>query len=224
MRKSILACAACLALLTTSCGVHSEATSNRNLTQTEVVLSRNNYKIVGMASGESCQNYILGIGGLSPKSLGESALSDMYRTAGLKGSQVIINTNVCYKKAIYLGVYIKAKAIATGTIIEFIDAPTDAKTDATDTNVQSNANPDIIALQEGTNTYTPSSSDEPISDQPEYYELTFYKKRKKATTWEIASQKTIYTTYKDAQTLAEMWDYNTTTSTQYMCGIKKVKP
>ena len=120
MKKFLIACVACMALLTTSCGVSRQATDNRNVTQTEVVLAKKNYKVVGMVTGESSQNYWFGIGGLSKKSLGESAMSDMYKNANLTGSQAIINVNVSYKNKIIL-VYTGAKAIATGTVIEFID-------------------------------------------------------------------------------------------------------
>ncbi|MDE6561778.1 MAG: hypothetical protein K2K75_10385 [Muribaculaceae bacterium] len=120
MKKFLIACVACMALLTTSCGVSRQATDNRNVTQTEVVLAKKNYKVVGMVTGESSQNYWFGIGGLSKKSLGESAMSDMYKNANLKGSQAIINVNVSYKNKIIL-VYTGAKAIATGTVIEFTD-------------------------------------------------------------------------------------------------------
>lgn len=120
MKKYLIACFACLALLTTSCGVSRQATGNSNVTQTEVVLAKKNYKVVGMAHGESSQNYWFGIGGLSKKSLGESAMSDMYKNANLKDSQAIINVNVSYKNKFVL-IYSGTKAIATGTIIEFTE-------------------------------------------------------------------------------------------------------
>ena len=120
MKKFLIACAACLALLTTSCSISRQATDNRNVTQTEVVLAKKNYKVVGMVTGESSQNYWFGIGGLSKKSLGESAMSDMYKNANLTGSQAIINVNVSYRNKFIL-VYTGAKAIATGTVIEFTD-------------------------------------------------------------------------------------------------------
>lgn len=47
-------------------------------------------------------------------------MSEMYKNADLKGSQAIINVNVCYKNRMIL-VYNEAKAIATGTIIEFTE-------------------------------------------------------------------------------------------------------
>lgn len=94
MKKFLIACIACAGLLTTSCGISRQATDNRNVTQTEVVLSRNNYKVVGMVNGEAKQNYWFGIGGLSKKSLGESAMSEMYKNANLKGNRVTTVYNI----------------------------------------------------------------------------------------------------------------------------------
>lgn len=106
--------------MTTSCGISRSATDNKNLSQTEVVLAKKNYKIIKMVEGESKQNYWFGIGGLSKKSLGESAMSEMYKNANLTGSQAIINVNVSYKDK-YILIHNQAKAIATGTVIEFVD-------------------------------------------------------------------------------------------------------
>lgn len=102
MKKALLACVACVTLMLTSCSVSRQATDNRNVTQTEVVLAKKNYKVIGMVEGESAQNYWFGISGLSKKSLGESAMSDMYKKANLKGSQAIINVNVSYKNKFIL--------------------------------------------------------------------------------------------------------------------------
>lgn len=120
MKKFLILSVASLALLCSSCGISRQATNNTNLTQTEVVLSKKNYKVVGMVKGESSQNFWFGIGGLSKKSLGESAISDMYKNANLTGSQAIINVNVSYKNK-FIILYTGAKAIATGIVIEFTD-------------------------------------------------------------------------------------------------------
>lgn len=120
MKKYLLAGVACVGLLFTSCNISREATTNQNVTQTEVVLAKRNYKVVGSVQGESTQNYWFGIGGMSKKSLKESAMSEMYKNANLSGSKAIINVNVAYKNKIVL-IHNKSKAIATGTIIEFTD-------------------------------------------------------------------------------------------------------
>lgn len=46
--------------------------------------------------------------------------AEMYKNANLKGSQAIINVNVSYKNK-YILIHNQSKAIATGTVIEFID-------------------------------------------------------------------------------------------------------
>lgn len=120
MKKFLIGCVACLGLLTSSCAVTSNSMTNRNLNQTEVVLTKKNFKVVGSARGESTQNYWFGIGGMSKKSLNESAISDMYKNANLTGAQTIINTNIVYKNKFIL-IHNQARAIATGTIIEFVD-------------------------------------------------------------------------------------------------------
>lgn len=112
---------ACICLLTTSCGLSRQAATNTNLAQTDVVLAKKNYKVIGSVTGESTQNYWFGFGGLSKKSLGQAAMSDMYKNAGLEGkSRAVINVNVAYKNQFIL-IYSQAKAIATGTVIEFTE-------------------------------------------------------------------------------------------------------
>lgn len=110
---------AAISLLMTGCGFSKEAVSNQNQNQTSVVLSKNNYTIVKSVRGENTQTYVFGlIGGLSKKSLKESAMSEMVKNANLKGSQAIINVNVQYKNTIS-PIITQTTAIATGTIIEF---------------------------------------------------------------------------------------------------------
>ena len=110
---------AAISLLMTGCGFSKEAVSNQNQNQTSVVLSKNNYTIVKSVRGESTQTYVFGlIGGLSKKSLKESAMSEMVKNANFKGSQAIINVNVQYKNTIS-PIITQTTAIATGTIIEF---------------------------------------------------------------------------------------------------------
>ncbi len=120
MKKSLIAGLAALAFLCTGCAFSREATSNNNITQTEVVLAKKNFKVIGNVAGESEQNYWFGIGGMSKKSLGQSAMSSMYKNADLKGSQAIINVNISYKNKFIL-IYNQTKALATGTVIEFTD-------------------------------------------------------------------------------------------------------
>lgn len=104
------------------CALHQEAASNLNLSQTSVVLQKRNFKVVGSVSGQVTQTYALGfIGGMSKKTLRESALSEMYRKADLNGKpRAIVNVNVRYKYQ-YLILISKCRVVATGDIIEFTE-------------------------------------------------------------------------------------------------------
>lgn len=118
---SLVACMCALVLMCTSCGISSQLASNVNAQETEVVLAKKNYKVIGTVTGESTQKYWIGIGGLSPKSLKQSALADMYANADLNGkSRAVINVSVVQKNKFIL-VYNEAKVIATGTLIEFTE-------------------------------------------------------------------------------------------------------
>ncbi len=99
------------------CAFHKEAASNSNQIQTSVVLQKNNFKVVKQVEGECKQVYVFGIGGAN---VGESAMSEMIRSARLSGSQAIINTNVAYSKRQVFMITI-IKATATGTVIEFTE-------------------------------------------------------------------------------------------------------
>ncbi len=119
MKKNFLFFASLLlCFLLTGCGFSREAVNTTALHQTSVVLEQANYDIVKSAKGESSQIYVLGFGGLSKKSLGESAMSQMIKNANLSGSQAIVNTHVSYKTQHYFIVH-RINAIATGTVIEF---------------------------------------------------------------------------------------------------------
>lgn len=119
MKKFLFMLVAAMGILVSSCNVHQEAASNYNQLQTQVVLNQANYDVVGSATGECTQVYIIGIGGMSKKSMSESAMSEMYKNAKLNGSQAVINASVSYKATTILGIYTKITAVASGTVIEF---------------------------------------------------------------------------------------------------------
>lgn len=121
MKKLLFALVAALSLTLTSCGVSNQSASNLNVANTEVVLASKNYKVIGEVRGESKQNYWFCFGGLSRKSMSQSALADMYRNAGMEGkSRAVINVSVAYKTKLIL-IHGQANCIATGTLIEFTD-------------------------------------------------------------------------------------------------------
>ena len=120
MRKILFPSLIATAIISlSSCAISNEMAYNQNQLQTSVVLNQANYKIIGTATGECKQCYVLGIGGLSKKSLKASAIGEMMKNANLQdGSKAIINANVRTKIQFYL-LWAKTKAIAEGQIIEF---------------------------------------------------------------------------------------------------------
>lgn len=120
MRKALFGVIAASSLLLSSCAFHQEAAHNVNNLETSVQLNQKNFKVIGTVTGESEQTYFLGIiGGMSKKTLTQSAMSEMMQNADLKGgARAIINTTVQYKTQGVIFV-VKRKAIATGTVIEF---------------------------------------------------------------------------------------------------------
>ena len=210
MKKFLTVCTVCLGLLTTSCGISRQATGNCNRTQTEVVLAQKNYKVVGTVTGESSQNYWFGIGGLSKKSLGESAMSDMYKNANLTGSQAIINVNVSYRNKFIL-IYTGAKAIATGTVIQFVDDMNESISSTIGgINKPSNLNEGDTMLSES-------------SLEKESFTLTYLKKRKSSSEWDMVKEEHLHTTFANVTSLAEKWNNKSSKKYDYKCNIKKSK-
>ncbi len=120
MKKLVFLMTIAIGLLMGSCAMTKEAVENQNQLQTQVVLDKANYKIIGNVTGEATQKYVFGMGGISKKALRSSAMSDMMNNADLKGgARAIINANVQYQVKNILGIYTKIKAVATGVIIEF---------------------------------------------------------------------------------------------------------
>lgn len=109
-------------ILITSCGATFDSASNNYISETQVRLDSNNFKVIKQVSGESSATYIFGIGGLSRKALEESAYSDMLKNAGLTGSQTLVNISYYVKTANILSpIYFKRTAHATAYVIEFVE-------------------------------------------------------------------------------------------------------
>lgn len=118
MKKFLGICAFVAAAFSlTGCG--TTVTTSNNLTQTQVVLSDNNFQVVGQAYGESTATYVLGIGGLSKKALSNNAINEMSKNANLTGSQTLVNTTVHYSVAMWTPLYVKMTCSATANIVEF---------------------------------------------------------------------------------------------------------
>lgn len=121
MKKFLTICAFVAATfsLTGCAGIASMTSNNHNLTQTHVVLSDDNFKVIGHAYGEATATYICGIGGLSKKALYNNAISEMSKNANLSGSQTLTNTTVHYSVAMWTPFYVKMTCCATANIVQF---------------------------------------------------------------------------------------------------------
>lgn len=104
-----------------SCSAHLYSTLNYNISETQVVLDKANFDVVGNIDGCARATYFLGIGGMSQKSLKGNAVADMYKKANLTGSQAIINTTFKKRVSNVLLVYSQIEYTASGIIIEFYD-------------------------------------------------------------------------------------------------------
>ena len=57
------------AVCLSGCGFNLHPTQNHNLSQTQVLLQNDEFKVVGKAVGEASTTYVFGIGGLSQKAI-----------------------------------------------------------------------------------------------------------------------------------------------------------
>ena len=118
--KAIKLFLCCLvAVLFASCAGLNTTPYSHNMPETKLILKEANYKIVGQVEGEWSASYVLGIGGLSKKSLTTNAISEMYKNAQLKGNQQIINVTTTTSVEAWAIFYVKYRTIAHGYIIEF---------------------------------------------------------------------------------------------------------
>lgn len=106
-------------LLFTGCGISQNLTSNTNVNQTNVVLSKKNFHVVKTVSAEVEATYVLGIGGLSKKALRNNAVAELTKKANLTGSQALVNVTVKQSASMFYVFYQKMTCYAEGTVIEF---------------------------------------------------------------------------------------------------------
>jgi len=129
-------------LFFSSCAMHNGLTYNSNTHNTEVVLSKKNFKVVARVKGESKATYILGFGGLSKNALIAEAKEDMLSKADIiGGSKAIINETVEIKNSFYLIVW-ENKVTVSANIIEFYNDESEVKT--TDLNKKPIVEPQIL--------------------------------------------------------------------------------
>lgn len=117
--KKILSIIAFVAVALSFTGCGTSAVVSNNLTETKVVLSESNFKVVGQAYGEVTATYICGIGGLNKKMLRSNAIDEMSRNANLNGAQTITNVTVNFAVRMITPFYVELTCTATGNIVEF---------------------------------------------------------------------------------------------------------
>lgn len=104
-----------LALSLSSCSYHMFG-GVQNLT--EVQLSEDNFEMGKLVGGEAQATYIFGFGGNKKRALVEAAKKEMFKNAGLTGSQAISNVTVETKTSNYLIVSI-IKVVVSGQVVTF---------------------------------------------------------------------------------------------------------
>jgi len=111
-----------ITFLFSSCAIHDGLTTTSNNHTTEVVLTKNNFKVIESVQGESEVQYIFGIGGRKKNAMIAEARADMFSKADIiGGSKAIINETYELKFSTVLLIVIKYKVTVTGHIIEFTE-------------------------------------------------------------------------------------------------------
>ena len=104
----------------TSCGVHSGLTYNTNNTNTEVVLSKKNFKVVQTIKGQATDTKVFGFGGLKKSVLAE-ARKNMLEQANLQGTaRAVINERVEIHRS-YLFIMQTYAITVTAEVVEFTE-------------------------------------------------------------------------------------------------------
>lgn len=107
-------------ILITSCGIHSAMVGNINNSNTNVELSKKNFKIIGRVSGSSTATYVFGIGGLSNKNLIERAKAEMLgQLSG--GSRAIINVTTESHYTLIVPFFYRKTITVSAHLIEFTE-------------------------------------------------------------------------------------------------------
>ena len=121
MKKFLTICAFVVVVLSfTGCiGFSSLTATNHNLTQTQVVLSENNFQIVGQAYGEATATYICGFCAVSKKALRNNAINEMTKNANLTGAQTLTNVTVSSSIHMITPLWMQVTYSATANIVQF---------------------------------------------------------------------------------------------------------
>ncbi|MDR1369671.1 MAG: hypothetical protein LBJ72_06050 [Dysgonamonadaceae bacterium] len=104
-----------------SCAIHSVLTNNVNNSTTNVVLEKNNYKIIQKVKGSASGTSVLIFGG-SFRPLIEKARSKMLENAELIGtSRAVINETVEVNNKSYVGIVNVKTVTVSAYVVEFIE-------------------------------------------------------------------------------------------------------
>ncbi len=106
------------ALLLTGCTGFASL-DHHAVNQTDVVLQKNNFKVVKSVEGHVTASYILGIGGYSNTTLRDNAIHQMFRNAELRDNQAVVNISTTVGTKTILGIYSQRTVTAYGTVVEF---------------------------------------------------------------------------------------------------------
>jgi hypothetical protein len=104
------------------CGVNSGLVNQYSVNgaNTNVILQKKNFKVIGTVTGESADSYIFFIGG-NKQNLVSRAKQSMIESAKLDGtSNAIINVTT-EEHDVFKFVYIKRVITVHGTVIEFLE-------------------------------------------------------------------------------------------------------
>jgi hypothetical protein len=102
-----------------SCATHNGLTANLKSQNTQVILSQDNFKIGERIEGKANATYVFGIGGLSKKSLLETARTNMYENANLQGSsKALVNETFSTKTSFFL-LFWKHQVNVSADVVEF---------------------------------------------------------------------------------------------------------
>ena len=108
-----------IVLSLSSCATHSGLTSNVNSSTTNVVLEKNNYKIIQKVKGTASGTSVFGIGG-SFRPLIERARTEMLENAGLIGTaRAVINETVEVNNKSYAGIVNMKTVSVSAYVVEF---------------------------------------------------------------------------------------------------------
>jgi hypothetical protein len=91
------------------------------VSETNVVLQKKNFKVLGQAYGQSKAVYVFGLGGVYKSALRANAVDEMSRSVKLTGSQALANITIHTSVMTVFGIYTEVICDATANVIEFTE-------------------------------------------------------------------------------------------------------